>query len=66
MNVVFGKAIENMRKHRYIELATTENYHTTKFSLYTYKQMIFTNALQEMTKLDLIVKIMNWTSRYQK
>ena len=40
-NVVFGKAMEIERNHRYIKLATTErkrnyvvskpNYHTTKF-----------------------------------
>ena len=57
-NAVFGKTMENVRKHRNIKLATTEkrrnylasepNYHTTKF---------FTENLLaiEMRKIQIII-----------
>ena len=74
--------MENPRKHRDIKLVTTEtgtnylvsepNYLTTKFfggnsfTIEMKKTEIFTNILQKILKLDLILQIINCIGRYLK
>ena len=60
-NAVFGKAMENVRKHRDIKLVTTErrknylvsepNYHTTKF----FAESLLATEMKKKTKTTEIL-----------
>ena len=60
-NSIFGKAMQNVRKHRDIKLVTTERgrIYLVSEPLYTSKQMIFKKTLYKVLKLDMILQIMN-------
>ena len=72
-NAVFGKTMENLRKHRDIKLVTTErrrnnlvskpNYHTTKFfteNLSTIKMKKTEILIDKSVHLELSIKYEFW------
>ena len=59
-NVVFGKTMENVRRHRYIELVTTEarrNYFVSEPNYYTKKTFSENLLAIEMRKMQILINL---------